>query len=69
MLDRKILIGHCKGHDTTILIILIDGLKEKTIRLYNKEVCCAKLKIFALGLLLKGCDLDYFSEKQSDFGI
>lgn len=40
LLDRKILIGHCKGHDTTILIILIDGLKEKTIRLYNKEVCC-----------------------------
>lgn len=37
-LNGKIKIGHCNEHDTVILIILIDGFKEKIIWLYNKEV-------------------------------
>ena len=28
MLNGKIIIGHCNGHDTIILIILIDGFKN-----------------------------------------
>ena len=39
LLNGEIIIGHCNGYDTIILIILIDGFKEKSIRLYDKEVC------------------------------
>ena len=34
-LNGKIIIGHCKGHNKIILIILIDELQEKTKRLYH----------------------------------
>ena len=39
-LNGKIIIGHCKGHNTITLIVLLDGFKGRTIRLYSKEVCC-----------------------------
>ena len=32
-LNGKIVIGHCGGHDNIILFILIDGFKEKSMRL------------------------------------
>ena len=35
-LNGKIIINRCTGHDTMILIILIDGFKEKTIRILKK---------------------------------
>ena len=37
LLKGKIVVGYCRGHDTIIAIFLIDGFKEKTIRLYGKE--------------------------------
>lgn len=33
-LNGKIVIGHCRGHNTIILLFSIDGFKEKTVRLY-----------------------------------
>ena len=33
-LNGKIIIGHCKGHDTIIFTISIEGFKEITKRLY-----------------------------------
>ena len=35
-LNGKIIINHCTGHNTMILIILINGFKEKTIRIFKK---------------------------------
>ena len=34
-LNGKIIIGHCKGHDKIILIILFDELNEKTKGIYH----------------------------------
>ena len=31
-LRGKIFVGYCGGHDTVIIIFLIDGFKERTIR-------------------------------------
>ena len=36
-LNGKIITNHCTGHNTMILIILIDGFKERTIRLYESK--------------------------------
>ena len=36
-LNGKIVIRHCGGHDTIILLVLIDGFKERTIILCAKE--------------------------------
>ena len=33
-LNGKIVIEHCRGHNTIILLFSIDGFKEKTVRLY-----------------------------------
>ena len=33
LLNGKIVIGHCAGHNTIILLISIDGFKERTVRL------------------------------------
>ena len=33
LLNGKIVIGHCTGHNTIILLISIDGFKERTVRL------------------------------------
>ena len=33
-LNGKIAKGHCKGHNTMILLISIDGFKERTKKLY-----------------------------------
>ena len=35
-LNGKIIINHCTGHNTIILIILVDRFKEKTLKLFKK---------------------------------
>lgn len=37
--NGKKVIRHCRWHDTIIFFVLIDGFKEKTIRLCGKETC------------------------------
>ena len=38
LLNGEIVVGYCKGYETILLFFLIDGFKEKTIRLYEKEI-------------------------------
>ena len=38
-LKGKIVFGYCGGYDTIIVLIYIDGFKERTIRLCGIEAC------------------------------
>ena len=39
LLKGKIVFGYCGGHDIIIIVFLIDGFKEGTIRLCSLELC------------------------------
>ena len=45
-LNGKIIIGHCKGHDTIILIALIDGFKERQLYFVVKKYVGGKYWCF-----------------------
>ena len=33
-LNRKMVLGYCRSHDTILILFHIDEFKEKTVRLY-----------------------------------
>ena len=68
LLKGKIVFGYSSRHDTIILLIYIDGFKERTIRFWwNRSMFVVRsLEEICLHNLLKNCNLNDFKVGEVD---